>query len=182
MTGTVTESEDDMTAISLTKELRALLDKQAIYDAMMRYCRGVDRCDEELMGSIYHEGARAFATSASEFVKHFVPDNRAATTFTVHAIANFTIDLDGDRAHSEAYFITYAGRDDDGRDVIDAFCGRYIDQWERRDDRWGVTVRDVVHEWSRGNAFGLEPFPVPPTEDGTFIAPVRGQGDISYRR
>jgi hypothetical protein len=171
-----------VTEISLPKELQVLLDKQAIYDAMMRYCRGVDRCDEELMLSVYHEDARAFSTSASEFVRHFVPDNRAATTFTVHAISNFSIELDGDRGSSEAYFITYVGRDDDGREVVDAFCGRYIDQWERRDGRWGVTVRDVVQEWSRGNAFGTEPFPVPPSEEGTFVPPVRGPGDISYRR
>jgi hypothetical protein len=174
--------ENQMTELSLPKELQILLDRQAIYDAMMRYCRGVDRCDESLMGSIYHDGARAFGTSAAEFVKHFIPDNRAATLFTVHSISNFTIEIDGDQAHSEAYFVTYAGRDDDGGEVVDAFCGRYVDQWERRDRRWGVTVRDVVHEWSRGNAFGTEAYPVPPSEDGTFVAPVRGPKDISYRR
>jgi SnoaL-like domain len=171
-----------MTETALTPELQVLLDKQAIYDAMMRYCRGVDRCDEDLMRSIFHGDARAFDTSAWEFVKHFVPDNRAATTFTVHAIANMTIEVEGDRAFSEAYFITYAGRDEGGREVVDAFCGRYVDRWERRGGNWGVTLRQVAQEWSRGNAFGTEVFPVPSSEDGTFRKPVRGHDDISYQR
>jgi hypothetical protein len=164
------------------QETRVLLDKQSIYEALMRYCRGVDRCDEELMRSIFHEDARAFNTPAWEFVKHFVPDNKSATTFTMHAIQNFTVDVIGDRAFSEAYFLTYVGRDKDGTEVIDVFCGRYVDRWERRDQEWRVAHRDVVHEWSRGDAFGHEPFPVPPSEDGTFLAPVRGRDDIAFAR
>jgi hypothetical protein len=171
-----------MSQIEITRQLQVLLDKQDIYDAMMRYCRGVDRCDEDLMCSVYHEGASAFSSSAWEFVKHFIPANRAATSFTIHAIANFTVDVDGDRAHSEAYFVTYAGREDNGREVVDVFCGRYVDEWDRRDSHWGVTRRDVIHEWSRGNAFGTEPFPIPPSEEGTFALPVRGRDDISYWR
>jgi hypothetical protein len=158
-----------------------LVDRHEIHEALMRYCRGVDRCDEELMRSVYHEDATdhhgAYSGPAWDFVAMFVPSSREESTFTQHAIANLSIDLDGDRAASEAYFVAYVGRMEDGAEVIDVFGGRYVDQWERRENGWGVTDRKVVHEWSRANAFGTQPFPLP-TE--LFVQPVRGREDVSF--
>jgi hypothetical protein len=165
----------------MAKAVQVLLDKQAIHDALMRYCRGVDRCDEELMRSVYHEDAKAFGTLAWEFVKEFVPSNRAATSFTVHAIQNLTIEVHDDEAFSEAYFITYVGRPEGEAEYVDLFCGRYIDRWERRGGEWRVIHRDVAREWARGDAFGTGQFPVPPSEDGTFIQPMRSRHDLSYQ-
>ena len=36
------------------RALRVLLDKQEIHEVLMRYCRGIDRCDSELLHSVYH--------------------------------------------------------------------------------------------------------------------------------
>ena len=163
------------------EELAALVDRQAIYDAMLQYCRGVDRCDADLMRSVYHEDATdhhgAFEGRAWEFVDMFIPSSKEDSTFTQHAIANFTVELAGDRASSEAYFVAYVGRMEGDQEVIDAFGGRYVDQWERRETGWGVAQREVVHEWSRANAFGTEPFPLP---TDLFAQPVRGREDISF--
>jgi hypothetical protein len=41
---------DEKTVAALMK----LMDKQEIHDVLMRYCRGIDRCDEELLRSVYH--------------------------------------------------------------------------------------------------------------------------------
>ena len=144
----------------LPRELTMLIDKQEIHDHLMRYARGVDRCDAALMRSIFHEDGTAFGGSAWEFCEHFVPANRADTTFTVHMLGNILVELDGDTAYSEAYFVTYVGRDEETRELVDAFCGRYVDRWERRDGQWGVTKRDVAHEWTyvdaaRGLKLGL---------------------------
>ena len=38
-------------------EIRALLDRQAITDALHLYCRAIDRTDEELLASVYHPDA-----------------------------------------------------------------------------------------------------------------------------
>lgn len=35
----------------IDSEIQALLDKQAIYETIIRYCRGLDRFDVELMRS-----------------------------------------------------------------------------------------------------------------------------------
>jgi len=174
---------EDSVSIINDEGLQTLLDKQAIYDAMMKYCRGVDRCDEELMRSVYHEDAQdhhgPFTGPAWEFVEVFVPQSRSESSFTMHFIGNMTIEVDGDRASSEAYFVAYVGRREDGNEFVDAFGGRYVDDWERRDTGWGVVTREVVHEWSRADGFGLQPFPMP-TE--TFAQPKRDdREDLSFR-
>lgn len=165
----------------LTPELRELLDKQQIYDALMRYARGVDRCDEELMRSVYHEDAfdhhGPFQGNGWDFVALFIPSSREDSTFTQHLIGNVLVEVEGDRALSEAYFIASVGRLDGDQEVVDAFGGRYVDKWERRDGRWGVSHREVVHEWSRGNACGTEDFPLP---KDTFAQPKRSHEDLVY--
>ena len=42
---------------SLEQRLRALVDRQAIHDVILRYCRGVDRMDRELLLAAYHSDA-----------------------------------------------------------------------------------------------------------------------------
>lgn len=165
------------------RTLQALVDKQAIYDALMQYCRGVDRCDADLMRSVYHKDAHdhhgAFSGRAWEFVELFVPQSREESSFTQHMIANMTIELDGDVAGSEAYFVAYVGRVEGDVEYVDAFGGRYVDDWERRDGRWGVTTREVVHEWSRADAFGTQDFPLP---KDLFAQPKRDdREDLSFR-
>jgi len=34
--------------------VQTLLDKQEVYELLMRYCRAIDRCDEPLLRSVYH--------------------------------------------------------------------------------------------------------------------------------
>lgn len=41
----------------MNEEVQTLLDQQAVYEVLVRYCRGVDRCDEELLRSVYHADA-----------------------------------------------------------------------------------------------------------------------------
>ena len=167
----------------LPPELQELLDKQAIHDALMRYARGVDRCDADLMRSVYHRDAfdhhGPFQGNAWDFVDQFVPSSRESSTFTQHLIGNLLIEIDGDRAHSEAYFVAYVGRMEGDQELIGAFGGRYVDRWERRGGRWGVSHREVVHEWSRGDAVGTDPFELPAE---TFAQPVRGAEDLAFAR
>jgi hypothetical protein len=171
-----------MADLPIAPELRILLDKQEIHDALMRYCRGVDRCDVELMQSLFHEDGRAFKAPAWDFAAHFVPANKEATTLTTHFMGNLLIEVVRDKAYSEAYFMTYAGRMQGGQEVIDVFAGRYVDRWERRKGRWGVVLRETVHEWSRADIAGTTPFPLPASEQGTFVAPARDRRDKSFTR
>jgi hypothetical protein len=39
------------------KALQQLIDKLEIHEVLTRYCRGIDRCDAELLESVYHPDA-----------------------------------------------------------------------------------------------------------------------------
>ncbi len=56
--------------------LQELLDKQAIHEVLLRYCRGVDRRDEEVLRSVYHADAihehGEHAMNAREFARGIV--------------------------------------------------------------------------------------------------------------
>ena len=55
-----------------TAVLRELLDRQEIHDCLMRYSRGVDRLDPDLIRSAYHDDAiddhGMFVGTRDEFV------------------------------------------------------------------------------------------------------------------
>jgi hypothetical protein len=133
--------------------LRELLDRAAIHDVLMRYCRGVDRCDEELVRSAYHPDAvddhGYWKGSGWAFAGFIVRDLARRSSATTHAVANESIALHGDTADVESYVFAYlcpSGGEDAG---VDLFAGRYVDRFERRDGEWRISRRTVVHDWSR---------------------------------
>lgn len=135
--------------------LRRLLDRAEIHDVLMRYCRGVDRGDADLVRSAYHEGSwddHGYWTGpGEEFGAFIVARLTGATLRTTHAVANELIELDGDSAHVETYVFAHLWRADgggDGGESLDLFAGRYVDRFERRDGRWRIARRTVVHDWS----------------------------------
>ncbi len=47
-----------MTEAALPEALQALVDKQAIYEVVLRGCRGGDRFDLDMIMSVFHDGAQ----------------------------------------------------------------------------------------------------------------------------
>ncbi|HUN30978.1 MAG TPA: nuclear transport factor 2 family protein [Trebonia sp.] len=133
-------------------EIRGLLDKAQIHDALMRYSRGVDRGDGELVMSVFHpdatldmgRGPMSAATLADGIAK-------MTATGTMHFIGNEYVEVDGDTAYSETYFISYATIADEGAPATRSRSrgGRYLDRFERRDGEWKIARRLLVDEWSR---------------------------------
>jgi ketosteroid isomerase-like protein len=138
-------------------ELRTLLDKAQIHDTLMRYSRGVDRGDGELVISCFHpdatldmgRGPMAPAVLAEAITK-------MTATGAMHFIGNEYVEVDGDTAYSETYFISYATVTDDGKSATRSRGGRYLDRFERRDGQWKIARRLLVDEWSR-----LDDLPAP---------------------
>lgn len=132
------------------KALQALLDKQEIHDVLMRYCRGIDRCDEELLRSVYHPDAwddhGEFKGPASEFIPHVLKGLRAGSG-NFHSVSNVLIELDGDTAYSEAYVTSWHPMTRDGVRANWIFAGRYVDRFERRDGVWKIAHRTTVLDW-----------------------------------
>lgn len=130
-------------------ELQRLLDLQAIRDCLNRYARGLDRHDEELLASAFHEDAvdhhGRFLGSIDDFVPWANALHASEWVAHTHFVANATIELDGDVAHSETY-VLWALRRRDGQKV-DLGGGRYVDRLERRDGEWRIAARELVVDW-----------------------------------
>ena len=140
-------------------DLRAIADRQEIHDVLMRYCRGVDRADPELLRSVYHEGARHRGQEDLEARTEFVDSTIAVldglSGVAQHHLTSYQVELDGDTARSEAYCIAFQPtRLEDGSEVLGVVGSRYVDRFERRAGRWAIADRLVVIDWSRKELAG----------------------------
>ena len=84
---------------------------EAIRQAALRYCRGVDRLDAELMRSAYHDDALddhgVFVGSAADLCRRVVESHRRYDS-TMHCVLNHAIDIvDDTHATGEVYNVTY---------------------------------------------------------------------------
>jgi hypothetical protein len=123
-------------------------DREAIREATLRYARGVDRLDTELMKSAYWPDATddhgRFVGNGWEFAERVVGthDRWAAT---MHCVYNHSIEFDDDtHARGELYNVTYLVPRDGGPWSV--WLGRYLDRYERRDGQWRIMHRTCVHE------------------------------------
>lgn len=130
--------DDDLAA-----GLREVRDRQAIYDCMMRYCRGIDRFDAELAKSAYHadgiDDHGWFVGPADQFIDGAIDLHARLQQRTQHHITNHMVEIEGDTAHAESYYIFRSLNVEEPWHSI--VSGRYIDRLERRDGQWGIVAR-----------------------------------------
>jgi hypothetical protein len=140
--------------------VQRLIDEREIRGALTDYCRGIDRLDEELLRSVYHPDAvdnhgSTFQGNAHEFVKVIV-ERLSNVSRTFHMVGNVSIDIDGNFAQVDSYFLAYHHENHDnpnalmnpaGTDLLAA--GRYVDTFEKRDGAWKILRRDVVRDFTR---------------------------------
>jgi hypothetical protein len=130
-----------------------LLARQEIADVILRYARGIDRLDFDLVRSCYHPDAwddhGSFQGDVDGFIamcEEFLP----RWTATQHFMGNMLIEVDRDRARAETYAVAYHRREhDDGTGKDDVFGIRYVDRFECRDGDWRIAHRVVATEWRR---------------------------------
>jgi hypothetical protein len=131
--------------------VQALIDKQAITEAIYTYCRSVDRIDVPLGRSIWHDDAFAdygagYYQGPGKDVIDLICKQHEGLLGHSHQITNILIDLDGNRAGSEAYATCTMRFTRDGREMHMNIRNRYVDNWERRAGRWGLVRREVVFD------------------------------------
>jgi hypothetical protein len=119
--------------------LQELADHSAIRSVLNRYCRGLDRMDKAMSYGVFSDDASAHYHDLYEGSGHGFVDwvwvAHEQMERHSHQISNILIELDGDKAVSEAYVtITLWTQPPDTREIV---CrGRYLDRWERRDGGW----------------------------------------------
>ena len=155
-------------------DIEELVSRKNIHEVLTRYCRGIDRCDIDLLRSVYWEDGfddhGTFAGNAQEFAEYVIPAIQASFEVTMHAITNVHMDIAGDVACTECYVIAYhkfRGDRDKAELIFGSryveqfdwsetgllpqqffFGGRYIDRFERRGGEWRIFKRTVVMDWN----------------------------------
>jgi len=152
---------DETDLSRLAADVRWLKDRAEIIDALNRYTRGLDRLDRELLLSAYHPHATddrgaAYHPEGYDERGIFSGGREARVDWLIrevgklhhcsHHISNFTIEIDGDEAHCEAYVITTALETPDARTVT-LGGARYNDRLERIDGRWAIAHREVIMDF-----------------------------------
>ncbi len=135
---------------------RELLVKQEIRDAHSRYCRAMDRRDEALAASVWHDDGTAdygdiFRGSGSGFAA-WVTETHGNFARHSHQITNLLVEVaaSGEEAVSEAYVTValWTVPDTMGSVTQVTSRGRYLDRWTRRDGRWGIVERSYIEDFT----------------------------------
>jgi hypothetical protein len=130
--------------------------KDAIRSVVLRYCRGVDRLDFDLVRAAYHPGGVDHHTGFDGTIDEYLPwVAQALARFdgTMHIVGNHLVDLAGHRAVCESYgTAVHWGRpaDDPRRNFTSGF--RYVDDMRCIDGAWAIKERWAVREWTRSDA------------------------------
>ena len=161
-------------------DLDELVSRSKVYDVLTRYCRALDRCDVELMRSVYwedgHDDHGVFSGNAAEFADFIIREIQAWFEVTMHAIMNVHMEVAGDVACTESYLFAYHKIRADRAKVEEIFGsryaaqfdwakqgqvphhfyygGRYVDRLERRGGEWRIAHRTVVMDWNENAPSG----------------------------
>lgn len=159
--------------------LRDLKDRQEIYDCILRYCRGIDRLDREMLMSAYHADALddhgTFVGPVDAFADYVLDLHTTHQHRTQHHITNHRCDIDGAVAHAESYYIFRSLNKDPPLHTMAS--GRYLDRLENREGRWAIAARiclvDIRNDhWAPTGFEG----------DAAYMPSQRDMADTSYRR
>lgn len=167
----------------MDKDVKELLDRQAIWQVLLRYARGLDRLDNGMVRSCYFD-------DAIEDHGHFIgtPDNfiawadQATLLFVTaqHGLLNHYCELDGDDAYCETYYL-FSGVKPEPPHFIST--GRYIDHFQKREGEWRIANRIAIVEGAfdvPASALGAA---LPPAYGPDEVHPAtRDKSDISYQR
>lgn len=188
MMDVTTDSQNQFTTIEA--RLRLVEDRQAIHDVIVRYCRGVDRRDPDLVLAAFHDDAidnhfgevLPFREAIGTLKAARSGGSPPSKTTSMHNICNVLIEVDGDIARCESYVIVMVRIPQEGGAIDWMHAGRYVDRFERRNGEWRIAYRTVVYDLERFDE-------VVPAPDGLSQARYldravrgkRGPGDFSYQ-
>lgn len=166
----------------MEEAIRELVARQRIWDCLLRYTRGVDRLDRELLLSGFAEHAlidqgsfKGGRIAYADWVLGYHADNQLQTQ---HLMNNHYCEIDGETAHAETY-IAYFGSNPTGKESF--AVGRYLDRLQWIAGEWLITDRVCTTEGTTDfekNGL-LEQIMVPP---GSLATPRRDKSDPSYLR
>jgi ketosteroid isomerase-like protein len=174
-------------AAASADRVQALIDKEEIRELVQRYARALDRCDLELMKSVYwddgvFEHADHYNGSAHGFCEHAVGFLSTLGALQ-HFICQQLIELRGDEAIGESYGLAFHRAHEPSGKPFDSWVGaRLLDRYERRGGVWKIAHRKTVVDWGADldaqESWGRGVFG-PPHMEARFMG-QKGEADPSY--
>ncbi len=132
--------------------VRALLDRAAIGDVILRYSRALDRRDWDEVASCFTPGAYAdyglFKGNIDEVVAS-IRQGLQVFDKTMHFMEPRIIELSGDKARAETYALAYHRRTDGGQTKELLVRLRYLDELARHGEGWLIQRRTVEYVFGR---------------------------------
>ena len=176
-----TQRLDDLEARldAALKELDRLQSVEAIRDAVLRFCRGLDRMDKDLMASAFHADASVdfgaiFCGGVGEFLETTMV-HQARQREVQHLVGNIIVRVEGEHAVAESYELA-RHKSPVNAEVVDLILAmRTLDRFERREGQWRITQRTKLIDWGRalqGSDLVYERSPLPKG--------MRDSTDLSY--
>jgi hypothetical protein len=168
---------------AMEKKLQEMLDREAIWQVMMRYGRGLDRFDRELVRSCYFDDCIEDHGNFVGHVEEFIDWANMTSGYFIrhhHAMQNHTCELVGDDAYCETYYL-FVGVSETPPHAMS--IGRYIDHFQRRNGEWRIANRVCVIEGNFELADSRLAAESPTWYHGQETQTVsRDRGDVSYQR
>ena len=128
------------------------LDRLAIRQLVENWVVWRDAGDWERFRTVWHDDGRMMATWTQGTADEFIAISRAGFDKGVnilHFLGGTSIDLAGDRAIAQTK-MTISQRAVVQDVLCDVVCtGRFYDFLERRDERWGIVLRQPIYEKDR---------------------------------
>ena len=132
-----------MSALEERMLVRELVENWAVYR---------DAGDWERFRSVWHEDGRMMATWCQADVEGFIEASRqgwAKGVRILHFLGGSAIDIRGERAIAQTK-MTISQRATVEGVIVDVVCtGRFYDFIERRQQRWGLVLRQPIYEKDR---------------------------------
>ena len=129
--------------------LGQIVNRQQIWDCMLRYIRGVDRMDLDLVRSAFWPDASNTHGPVNGTIEDFIAGWRPAQDardLSFHMVSNQTVAFEGKTlAHAETYFMAGIHLKEDPQ--LEMVCGRYADLYEKRGGEWRIKTRLVLLDW-----------------------------------
>jgi ketosteroid isomerase-like protein len=154
-------------------------DKLECAELVHKLARAIDRCDAGLLAELFHPDATddhgIFKGTASEFIAWVIPLLKTMKQ-TQHVIGQCLIEVDGDHAAGESYFVAHHTIPGPDGDLFSLAAGRYLDRFERRGGVWKIAHRHAVYDWNSAEK-STDSFK---REDPAMAFGARGTADPSY--
>lgn len=142
----------------LDARLQLLLDEREIKNCVLRYCHGTDRLNWDLVADCYMPEAAddhgAFQGGPAELAG-WLASKAKYRGAKQHIVANQLVEISGDRAVCESYYLCYIEFIDDPEFVTNGGAeavlmgGRYVDRMARIEGTWKIADRVSLVDWTR---------------------------------